>query len=135
MELSLLDSFFGILALGLVVAMLVRGAILSPLGALSLPSLTMTTSAVYFFIMPVVALATGDPGYFGMFITDLFWLHAADLRFAGQPAQYGAAGELLCVRQRRIARCRCPTENGHRVIDKLFKPRVVAAHMHDIKRR
>ena len=33
--------------------------------------------STYFYVMPVVALAGGDYGYFGMFISDMGWTHLA----------------------------------------------------------
>ena len=81
MDLSGTAFAFGMLALVPIVAMYIYASRQTALGALSLPCLTMMTSGVYFFLMPVVALSAGDPGYFGIYIGDLFWLHIAVLLY------------------------------------------------------
>ena len=53
----------------------------SPLGALSLPSVTAMTSAIYFYVMPAVSLASGDDRFLGMRLTSLEWVHAVVLLY------------------------------------------------------
>jgi hypothetical protein len=81
MDYGIVESLFSILTLVPIVWMFMYASLRSPLGTFSLPSMTMITSFVYFFAMPLVALATGDPGYFGMFISHVQWMHAAVLLY------------------------------------------------------
>ena len=69
MNLSRIDTAVGLLGLCPIVAMFALSATRLPLGAVSLPGLTMATSFTYFYLMPVVALAGGDLGFFGMRLT------------------------------------------------------------------
>ena len=82
MDLNRIGTEIGVLALVPIVLMYVMSAMALPLGALSLPCMTMLTSFVYFYLMPVVALAGGDSGFFGMFISDMAWTHMAVLIYA-----------------------------------------------------
>jgi hypothetical protein len=82
MDLSRIDTAIGLLSLVPICIMYVTSAYASPLGALSLPCLTMLTSFIYFYMMPAVALASGDEGLFGMYIGDLSWTHTAVLLYA-----------------------------------------------------
>lgn len=77
MDLSRIETAAGLLGLFPIVAMFASSVVHSPLGAMSLPCLTMLTSFVYFYLMPVVALADGDAGFFGMYIGDMQWTHLA----------------------------------------------------------
>ncbi len=77
MNYSIVESIFSLTTLVPIVWMFVHSTMRSPLGALSLPSITMMTSFVYFFAMPIVALATGDHGFFGMYIAHMQWMHLA----------------------------------------------------------
>ena len=82
MDLTRIGTEIGVLSLVPIVLMYVMSAMALPLGALSLPCMTMLTSFVYFYLMPVVALAGGDNGFFGMFISDMGWTHMAVLIYA-----------------------------------------------------
>ncbi len=82
MDLTRIGTEIGFLSLGPIVLMYMVSATSLPLGALSLPCMTMLTSLVYFYLMPVVALAGGDSGFFGMFISDMAWTHLAVLMYA-----------------------------------------------------
>jgi len=82
MDLTRIGTEIGVLSLVPIVLMYVMSSMALPLGALSLPCMTMLTSFVYFYLMPVVALASGDNGYFGMFISDMGWTHMAVLIYA-----------------------------------------------------
>lgn len=82
MDLTRIGTEIGVLSLAPIVLMYVISAMALPLGALSLPCMTMLTSFVYFYLMPVVALASGDNGYFGMFMSDMGWTHLAVLVYA-----------------------------------------------------
>ena len=81
MDFSRIDTAIGLLTLLPICAMFVISALRSPLGALSLPSMAMITSLIYFYLMPVVVLARGDEGFFGMYISDLTWVHTAVLLY------------------------------------------------------
>ncbi len=82
MDYGVVESLFSIVTLVPIVWMFVYASLRSPLGSFSLPSMTMITSFVYFFAMPVLALTTGDPGFFGMFISHVQWMHAVVLLYA-----------------------------------------------------
>jgi hypothetical protein len=90
MDLSRIDTAIGLLGLFPMVAMFATSAVRSPLGAVSLPCLTMMTSFAYFYLMPVVALAGGDRGFFGMYISDMLWMHFGVLLY-----NLGAIGAFL----------------------------------------
>ena len=57
----------------------VNWALYAPLGSMSLPCITLLTSLVYFQILPATALANGDPGYFGIYMSDMTWAYLAVL--------------------------------------------------------
>ncbi len=82
MDLTRIGTEIGVLSLVPIVLMYVISANALPLGTLSLPCMTMLTSFIYFYLMPVVALAGGDNGFFGMFISDMAWTHLAVLIYA-----------------------------------------------------
>jgi hypothetical protein len=90
MDLSRIDTAIGLLGLFPIVAMFAMSAVRSPLGAVSLPCLTMMTSFAYFHLMPVAALAGGDQGFFGMYISDMLWMHFAVLLY-----NLGAVGAFI----------------------------------------
>jgi len=95
MDLSLINTSFGYITLVTLIGIYAIGASNSPLGAVSLPCMTMLTSFIYFYLMPVVALAGGDRGFFGMYITSLYWTHAAVLLYA-----LGAGAAFLANRRK-----------------------------------
>jgi hypothetical protein len=96
MDLSPIDTSIGLLGLFPIVAIFAISAVWSPLGAVSLPCLTMLTSFTYFYLMPVVALAGGDEGFFGMYISDLLWMHFAVLLYnLGAIGAFFAHGRVL----------------------------------------
>lgn len=45
------------------------------LGALSLPCIALLTTLVYFYLMPAMALASGNDEYFGSYLTSLLSVH------------------------------------------------------------
>jgi hypothetical protein len=81
MDFSRIDTAIGLLSLCPIVAMFALSTTRLPLGSVSLPCLTMVTSFTYFHLMPVVALAGGDEGFFGMYISDMTWMHFAVLLY------------------------------------------------------
>jgi hypothetical protein len=96
MNFNPVNTTIGIVTLLPMIAIFLMGERLSPLGAMSLPCLTMLTSFIYFYLMPVVALAGGDNGFFGMYVTDLFWTHIAVLLYAV------GAGAAFVANQRKL---------------------------------
>ncbi len=96
MDFSRIDTAIGLISLAAIAATFLISAFASPLGALSLPCITMLTSLIYFYLMPVVALARGDEGFFGMYIGDLTWAHTAVLLYAlGAAAAFAARRRVL----------------------------------------
>jgi hypothetical protein len=81
MDLSRIDTVIGLLGLCPIVAMFAIAVVRLPLGAISLPCITMMTGFTYFYLIPVVALAGGDDGYFGMYISEMEWMHFAVLLY------------------------------------------------------
>lgn len=77
MILGIIDNFFGLLGLLLIAAVYVRSSYASPLGALSLPCMTMATTFIYFYLIPVTIMAAGDTGYLGLLLGDMRWGHFA----------------------------------------------------------
>lgn len=59
----------------------VNWALHAPLGSMSLPCITLLTSLIYFQILPAATLAGGDPGYFGIYMSDMTWAHFAVLLY------------------------------------------------------
>jgi len=90
MDISRVDTLIGLFGLFPIVATFAIFAVRSPLGAVSLPCMTILTSFTYFYLMPVVALAGGDTGFFGMYISDMLWMHFAVLLY-----NLGAIGAFL----------------------------------------
>ena len=82
MTFDLVESTVSLLSLVPLVMIFVLSAKSSPYGAVSLPCMTMLTSFIYFYLMPVLTLATGDPGFFGIFITSLEKTHMATALYA-----------------------------------------------------
>jgi len=69
-----------------------------PAGAVSLPCVTALTSLVYFYVMPALALAAGDPGFLGLYITSLENTHlVAALYLAGAGVAFGANRRTLAM--------------------------------------
>jgi hypothetical protein len=96
MDISRIDTAIGFISLAAIAAIFAFSALASPLGALSLPCITMLTSFIYFYLMPVVALVSGDEGYFGMYIGNLCWMHTAVLLYAlGAAAAFAAQRRVL----------------------------------------
>jgi hypothetical protein len=81
MRFDLLDTASSFVTLCLVATILFLTVRRPPFAALSLPSMTMITSLVYFFVMPVVGLASGDPGHFGIVINSVSAMHFAVLLY------------------------------------------------------
>lgn len=81
MRFDLLDTASSFAALCLIALILFLTVRRPPFAALSLPSMTMITSLVYFFLMPVVGLASGDPGHFGIVINSVSAMHFAVLLY------------------------------------------------------
>src|SRR5688572_5793109 len=52
-----------------------------PEGALSLPCITVLTSTVYFYLMPILLLAKGNPVFFGLRLESLELVHMAVLLY------------------------------------------------------
>ncbi len=82
MDLSQIVTGVALLALVPLVAMFVISGRASPLGALSLPSITMITGVFYFFVMPAFILIDIDYGFFGLYLTDLRAMHTAVLLYS-----------------------------------------------------
>lgn len=82
MDLSYVPTDIALLSLVPLLAMFVISALASPLGSLSLPSMTMITSLFYFYLMPAFVLGGGDDGFFGMYLSDLSAMHTAVLLYA-----------------------------------------------------
>ena len=82
MAFDVFDSTISLLTLMPLLAIFYWSTRSSPLAAVSLPCMTMLTSIVYFYMLPVVVLANGDTGYFGMYITNLMWSHIVVLLYA-----------------------------------------------------
>lgn len=69
-----------------------------PLGALSLPCLTMMTTFVYFYAMPIISLSQGNNELWGMYLTNLEWAHLAVLLYAlGASAAFIANEKYLLI--------------------------------------
>lgn len=78
MELDLV----GLMTLLPLILIFFGGASRLPLGALSLPCITVMTSFIYFYLMPALAPASGDTNYFGMYLSPLHWARFAVLLYA-----------------------------------------------------
>jgi hypothetical protein len=77
MKLELVETVFSLMTLVPIIVVFMASSGASPLAAVSLPCMTALTSFIYFYLMPVIALAAGDNGFFGIYITTLDWTHAA----------------------------------------------------------
>lgn len=53
-----------------------------PLGILSLPSMTLLTSIVYYYVMPGLAFSGSNAGFLGVYIDSMEWIHWAVLLYA-----------------------------------------------------
>jgi hypothetical protein len=54
----------------------------TPLGSLSLPCIALLVAAIYFFLMPFMAIKFGNPVFFGSVLDDMRWMHFAVLLYA-----------------------------------------------------
>jgi hypothetical protein len=95
MAFDFIDGTVSLLCLLPLLAIFYLSARSSPMAAVSLPCMTMLTSIVYFYMLPVIVLAKGDMGYFGMYISSLVWTHVAIMLYA-----LGAGWAFLVHRQR-----------------------------------
>ena len=90
MSLDLVETTVGLISLIPLALLFLLSSELLPLGALSLPSVMVMTSVIYFYIMPVLSLLDGDDGVFGMYLTNLTWAHFAVLLYSlGAAAAFG----------------------------------------------
>ena len=80
------DSFVSLILLGPLIVIYVLGYRNSPYGAVSLPCIMILTGVIYFYLMPVVVLASGDEGLYGMFIGSLESTHIAVCLYAAGAA-------------------------------------------------
>ncbi|MEQ1697188.1 MAG: hypothetical protein ABL901_15245 [Hyphomicrobiaceae bacterium] len=75
MKFDLMESTFSLFTLVPLIFIFSASAKSSPYGSVSLPCITMLTSFIYFYLMPVLTLAAGDDGFFGMYILTLEKTH------------------------------------------------------------
>jgi len=80
---NLILTFPGVLGLGIQLALFVYFARVLPLGAFSLPCMTILTSLIYFYVMPVTSLLAGIDSFFGMPLTSLEETHWVTLLYVG----------------------------------------------------
>lgn len=89
MKFDLIESTLSLVTLVPLIFIFSTSAKSSPYGAVSLPCMTMLTSLVYFYLIPVIALSTGDEGFLGIFISSLEMTHfAAALYVIGAGAAF-----------------------------------------------
>jgi hypothetical protein len=79
---ELVATDIGLLSLAALFILYVMFARALPLGALSLPCMTLLTSMMYFFIMPAFALSGGYFEFLGMYLNSLEGVHVAVLLYA-----------------------------------------------------
>jgi hypothetical protein len=79
---ELVATDIGLLSLAVLIVLYVMFARVLPLGALSMPCMTLLTSMMYFFIMPGMALSGGYFEFLGMYLNSLEGVHAAVLLYA-----------------------------------------------------
>lgn len=72
----------GVITFGIIAVLYAMFARHSALGALSLPSMSMLTSMVYFYVMPGLAFSGGDTGFLGVYIDSMTWVHFATFLYA-----------------------------------------------------
>jgi hypothetical protein len=77
MNFDIVGTPIGLLTLFCLLLIFIVSAKVLPLNSVSLPCMMVMTSLVYFFLMPVIELADGDPGFLGMYMTSLEWAHFA----------------------------------------------------------
>src|SRR3954469_15162175 len=75
MEFSAFDSMVSVITLVPLVGIFVISARTLPLGPLSLPCITVLTSVMYFYLLPIISLGNGVSEYLGMYLTSLRWTH------------------------------------------------------------
>lgn len=115
MELDLVGTSIGLITLAPLVLVFFACANWLPLGALSLPCMTIMTSFIYFYLMPTLTLATGDPGYFGMYLTSLDWLYFAVLLYS-----LGAIAAFFVQRRALMAAPGAPKPNERQMVEPIF---------------
>jgi hypothetical protein len=80
---DLMFTFPGIAGLAIDLMIFVYFSRVLPLGALSLPCVTVLTSLFYFYVMPVTSLELGNDSFFGMYLTSLEESHWVALLYVG----------------------------------------------------
>ena len=98
MKFDLIESTLSLLTLVPLIFIFSASAKSSPYGSVSLPCMTMLTSFIYFYLMPILTLAGGDEGFLGIFITSLEKTHfAAALYVVGAGVAFLANWRALAV--------------------------------------
>ena len=72
---ELIDTPVGLFTFMSLLLTFIVGARVLPLGALSLPCMTVITSVIYFYLMPAISLANGIDEFLGMNLKSLVWAH------------------------------------------------------------
>lgn len=93
---SLVVSEFGMLTMAFMIYAYFVSARTFTLGAMSLPALMLSTSFIYFYLMPALSFTGRDAEFLGMHIDSLQWPHLAVGLYAagGVAACFAARGSL-----------------------------------------
>jgi hypothetical protein len=115
---DLIYTPIGVIGLATLVAVYFLFAAKVSLQGVSLPCMTVITSFIYFYLMPLLALVFGgglEEGFFGMYINSLVWPHFAVFLYT-----IGAAAAFVMHRRRLVINPALPRARERQANWKIF---------------